>query len=357
MKPALALVAALLGLALLAGCDLDGDGSEAFSPTVAAPMPVTPAGFVAVEDGLEITQLAAGGGYVTWTTKFEDIAEADVRQVDMKTGKLTTVAHGAIALNGLASTRDWVVYALHPGAPVLYARSHDGTRARVLGRNVVGLLGARGDLVAWAQADGDEHRVVVEEMSTERQWVAATLPRCEEGRCFRIDAVSVSDGGVAFARGAIGAHPSQIWRRSFPDGELENVPVPNDPQPDLVPSSSGPAFTILGGRVRTWPFGRAAAEDDDLAGAAGAAVLGHERGWWFVSAGAGQSPGIYARAEGGSEQPLAEPPPPESGTEPMLAAFTWSGRQAFSAWGLYERESGEIESSVVQADGILPGAG
>jgi hypothetical protein len=227
----------------------------------------------------------------------------------------------------------------------------------VLSRHLIGSLDARGGRVAWAEMDGAEHRIIVREMTVGRQWVAAVLPRCEENRCYRIDAVSLSDEGVSFVRGAIGPHPSQVGRRAFAAARARLLSVPDDPQPDLIPSSTGPLFFTLGQRLLTWPFRQTVPERVAIpGGTATVAVLGYERGWWFVVRADGGASPLYARRDDGSQTPLAEPPSQSdsAGGAFLLEAFDWSGRQAFSAWALHGAEHGGIEASTIRAGRALP---
>jgi hypothetical protein len=352
---ALKLVVLAVASVWLGGCLGGGSSRESFPAGTESPMPAIPPGTLFVERDLEVQQLAAGGGYVVWTRKFEDVALAELQQLDVRTRAVETLARGDIAQFGLASTNDWVIYALQRESTRLVARSHDGERFIVLSRHLVGPFDARGGLVAWPEADGARYRIVVHEMASGRDWLAAVLPRCESGKCYRIDAVALSTQGVCFVRGAIGQQPSQIGRRSF-DGAEQRTPVPDDPQPDLIRSSNGPLFIAEGKRLLTWPFGArtprpapAAVRDPQQT------VLGHEWGWWFLVSADRVGGGVYAQRTFDSRVQLAKPPSrsPAYRGAPALEAFAWSGRQAFSAWAL-SSEGGEIATSIIRADATLP---
>jgi hypothetical protein len=111
--------------------------------------------------------------------------------------------------------------------------------------------------VAWAEQDGDRQRVLVRDMAAGHTWVAADVPKCVQGRCYRIDAVTLAAGGVSFDRGAIGSQPSLVVRRAFGARQSESVPVPGDPQPDLIPASAGPTYYALRRGWYRWSFGDA----------------------------------------------------------------------------------------------------
>jgi len=101
----------------------------------------------------------------------------------------------------------------------LFAVRHDGFGRRTLTANLAAPFAARGERVAWAELDQDTYRVVVRNMATGKQWIAAKVPRCVATRCFRIDGVTLADGGVVFSRGAIGfrfslATPFTAWSES-----------------------------------------------------------------------------------------------------------------------------------------------
>ena len=57
-------------------------------------------------------------------------------------------------------------------------------------------------------------RIVVSDLDANRKWVAAAMPRCIRGRCYRIDAVTLSDSGVVLsaARSADNPHWSSGGR-------------------------------------------------------------------------------------------------------------------------------------------------
>jgi hypothetical protein len=114
---------------------------------------------------------------------------------------------------------------------------------------------ADGDRLAWAEARGNRQRVLVRDTASGRTWVAADLPDCVAGRCFRLDTVTLADSGVVFSRGAIGPQASVVYRRRY-GGRLEHALVRNDPQPDLVPSFAGAAYFAYGRGWLRWDFGR-----------------------------------------------------------------------------------------------------
>src|SRR5829696_8441427 len=52
-------------------------------------------------------------------------------------------------------------------------------------------------------------------MAAGRTWVAASMPRCQGTRCWRIDAVTLADDGVVFTRVASNPDASTVMRRAF----------------------------------------------------------------------------------------------------------------------------------------------
>lgn len=202
--------------------------------------------------------LAVGGGFLVFAhaNGQQNATSAVIEQRTLHTGRTLRLASGSVPLYGVASTSDWAVYAAQAGPGVaLVAVRHDRTGRRTLTRSLLAPLAARGERVAWAEGDGVRQRVLVRNMHTGRTWVAADLPRCIGGRCYRIDFVTLADDGVAFDRGAVGPQPSFVLRRRF-DGPLERVLVANDPQPDLAPSSSGAFYFAYGRGWMRWDFGQ-----------------------------------------------------------------------------------------------------
>ena len=203
--------------------------------------------------------VAVGGSHVVAVRNngFENPTRSVVEDRDVRTGKIRVLATDALPNVGIASTSRWVVFGIPgPQRSVLVAVPHDGGPRVVLARALLTAIAARGDTVAWAEAVGTRQRIVVRTMSTGRTWVAADLPTCERGRCYRLDFVTLADAGVVFSRGAIGSFPSLVERRRFGGGRLERTQIVNDPQPDLVSSYAGAYYYAYGRGWMRWDFGR-----------------------------------------------------------------------------------------------------
>ena len=224
--------------------------------------------------------LALGGGFLVFARSNgqQNATSTVVEQRSLQTGRTRRLASDSLPLYGLASTSDWVVYAAQASRGIaLVAVRHDRTRRLVLTRSLLAPLAARGDRIAWAEGVDVRQRVLVRNMRTGRTWVAADLPRCLGGRCYRIDFVTLADDGVAFDRGAVGPQASYVVRRRF-DGPVEPALVRNDPQPDLVPSSSGALYYAYGRGWMRWDFGQKRPRLARIAGVPRTQVLALDRG-------------------------------------------------------------------------------
>ena len=210
-----------------------------------------------VLEGTPARAVSTDGRSVVWETFGSDegaVAALVVRE--LRTRRSTTLARNIAAQYGLAVVPDMVVYATSTLPPRLVAVSQGNGRRLLLARRLIAPFAWRGERIAWAEQDGQRQRVVVRNVSTGKNWLAADIPSCEGRRCYRIDAVTLADDGVVFDRGAIGPQPSFVVRRAFSAPRPEAVRLVNDPQPDLVPSSAGALYYALGQGWRRWDFGR-----------------------------------------------------------------------------------------------------
>ena len=202
--------------------------------------------------------IALDPGHVVWLVgSYEGETGPDlVVERDLATGRTRTLDTNVNRGYGVASTTDWVVYGKDtPAGPVeLRAIRHDRSDQFALSPNLVTSVVGRGELVAWGEEKGSLQRVVVRDMARAVEWIAAELPRCAAAGCYRLDAVTLAAGGVVFARGAIGPHPSVVGRRGFSDSGAVTVDIPGDPQPDLVPSSFGAAYYAFRRGWFQWDF-------------------------------------------------------------------------------------------------------
>jgi hypothetical protein len=247
------------------------------------------------EANRNLTPLVVTDQYVVWESAGgeESSVIPTLRQRDLRTNRIRILAQGVVPHFGLASTSRWVVYAVGRGSTLVAAR-HDGSGRATLSKQLVAPIAGRGEKVAWAEQDAKRQRVYVRDMATGTKWLAADLPRCASGRCYRIDAVGLAEDGVVFVRGAIGPQPSFIVRRGFSDPRPTSLPVPNDPQPDLAPSSAGALYYAFGRGWYRWDFGRSDSRLTRFRGARQIPVVRNEGNDWLVR--------VAAPCKGGLQQ-------------------------------------------------------
>jgi hypothetical protein len=260
-------------------------------------------------------------------------------QRELPRGRTTTLAGDVDPTQGLASTAKWVIYATSSG--VLTAIQHDRSGQRILTRSLIAPLASRGELVAWAESRGPRQRVIVRNMDSGTEWVAADMPRCRPGGCYRIDAVTLADRGVVFDRGAIGPQPSFVVRRAFSAARSSAIEIPGDPQPNLAPSSAGALYYAFGRGWYRWDFGSSrpvrTAFDN---GVRQPAVLRYEHGHWLVLARNGCQMGLRASMAGAQTVDLETAPRLLSllGIRHRICVYSlgvaWTGSQAVSAWAV-----------------------
>jgi hypothetical protein len=270
-------------------------------------------------------------------------------QRELPRGRTTTLAPDVDPTQGLASTAKWVVYATSSG--VLTAIRHDGSRRRILTRSLIAPVTSRGELVAWAEARGPRQRVIVRNMGSGTEWVAADIPRCGHAGCYRIDAVTLADRGVVFARGAIGPQPSFVVRRAFSAARPSAIEIPGDPQPDLAPSSAGALYYAFGRGWYRWDFGSSRSAQTPFGGQVRRPdVLRYEHGHWLVLARNGCEMGLRASRPGAETVDLETAPRLLSllGIRHRMCVnslgVAWTGSQAVSAWAVQPRA--EIDAHV-----------
>ena len=228
-------------------------------------------------------------------------------QWDLRDGHKVTLARNVDQFKGLASTSGWVVYVSGRVGGNVVAVQHQGSRRVVLGRSLATPLASRGELVAWGEDGGTRQRVVVRDMAKGVTWVAAAMPRCEKGRCYRIDGVTLANQGVVFARGAIGPGPSFVVRRRFSDARPERVELPNDPQPDLAPSSAGALYHALTAGWFRWDFGASSPRPVPLSSLGNADIIAYERGTFFLLERRGCDLLLHVQSVGGKRLAVAPP--------------------------------------------------
>jgi copper transport protein len=224
------------------------------------------------------------GRYAVWETFGSDEgAVATLEQRDLRSGATTVLARPIAPQYGLAATARETVYATAAVPPQLVVVRRGETRREAVSRRLLAPFAWRGDRIAWAEQRGERQRVIVRSLETGKERVAAEVPMCERGRCYRVDAVTLASDGVVFDRGAIGPQPSFVVRRHFTGPRPEKLELPKDPQPDLVPSSEGAVFYALGRGWRRWDFAQENPTSVPVVDEAGREqLLLRERNHWFV---------------------------------------------------------------------------
>jgi hypothetical protein len=356
--------AATVILLLAAACQGHASGGPA---TTTAPSGFSAAALVAPPEirpgaALVIRGEAAGlvavdAGHLVWESGplQSDQFRPYLRERPVGGGRATLLAASPDPMYGLASTPRWVFYARQVGSVrQLVEVHHGGSGRRVLAHVLIAPLAARGDLVAWAEQAGSRQRVVVMDADTQTEWVAADLPRCPGGRCYRIDAVTVTAQGVVFTRGATGTFPAQVVRRGFADDRPTSVAVRDDPQPDLIPDSTGALYYVLSQGWYRWDFGVRAPV---LVGGPEAGLetwLRREGNLTFTVSRRGCRYTVSADRPGRSSAPIARPQEliRLTGSSPdscvQMYALGWTGRQAVTAWAVVPKasESGHSDTGL-----------
>ena len=310
-------------------------------------------GALVVTQGGGIAPLSVAGGrrYLDWEMGplEESSAGATLVERELRTGQTAVLALNVDPAFGIASTADWVIYVSSAGgSQKLVAIRHGGSQRITLDDAApLSPLAASGELVAWAREVGERQQVVVFDMKSQRRWVATDMPRCVGQDCYRIDAVTLADEGVVFSRGAVGSQPSFIVRRGFSAREPETTELPNDPQPDLVPSSSGAVFYwLLHGWYR-WDFGSARPQRIVTPGNSRSTPLVSEDGRLFqlIQTGGCRSRIVVRRGRHRTTV-IAAPSRLHNLTQRQhgvlcasLNGLSWTGDQVLSAWTLLPRSS------------------
>ena len=290
-----------------------------------------------------IQTISTAGPYLTWEQGAFGLRapkKSPLMHRDQRTGKLKQLAADTLPQFGLASTSTQVVYATRGGSGVnLLSVRRDGTHRTLLTRSLAAPLASRGSLVAWAEQSGPWQRVLVRNLKSGRDWIAARLRRCDRAGCYRIDSVTLADDGVVFDRGAIGGQPSLVVRRRFRDSRPTTVRLPNDPQPDLAPSSAGAFYYWFQHGWIRWDFQGKRHPVTTIKGA-GSWVVSYERGRLLLLVGSRCRPRLVVQAPGGRR--IALPAPVSTPASPkdfgrlcrLMTDFSWMGRQLLVAWSI-----------------------
>lgn len=313
--------------------------------------------------GRAVSAALAGDRYVLWETAPPvEGGPPALLQRDLRTRRTSTLARDVASQYGLAPASDWVVYATATLPPRLAAVRRQGGRRLLLSRSLVASVASRGDRVAWAEQDSLRQRVVVRNMARGKTWVAADLPRCDGGRCYRIDAVALADRGVVFARGAIGPQSSFIVRRAFSAPRSESIALPHDPQPDLLPSSAGAAYYALGRGWYRWDFGQARPRRTGFPITGSNQPIRYEEGRWFLLTHGRCGDRIAARLPNGRTVPVTTPQQVRAfaGVSAdfcvTFAGLSWTGKQAVTNWVVSPPGSAHSHSEEGLTGVIFPSA-
>jgi hypothetical protein len=257
---------------------------------------------------------------------------------DLSTGTTRTLSSNVDPLFGLASTSGFVFYARSTGNSTSLVRvSHAGTQTRVLTHSLATPIASRGNVVAWGEQSGAAERVVA--YSGARRWIVAEMRRCTTGGCYRLGGVTVAKDGIVFTRDAVGSQPSIVMRSAFGSNGLQSVVVRHDPQPDLVPSSSGALYYVLSRGWYRWDFGSAAPRPVTFANSPLKQLIRHEgsRWYWLVRQGCGVR---LESSRGGKAAALAVPKRlvhvPRYLGRPctQLGALTVAGTDVIASWAI-----------------------
>jgi hypothetical protein len=267
---------------------------------------------------------------------------------NLATGSTRTFAGTVNPLFGLASTSRFVFFVRSSGNSTNVVRtSHRGTNARVLTNDLVTPIASRGSVVAWGEQAGPTERVVA--YTGTRRWIVAQLPRCTTKGCYRLDAVTVAKDGIVFTRDAVGSQRSFVVRRAFGTGTIQSIAVTRDPQPDLVPSSSGALYYVLLRGWYRWDFGSARPRPVSFANDAPKQLILHEgsRWYWLVrhdcsvrieSSAGGNASGLNLPAR------LAELGPQAGRTCIELGALVLARTHAIASWAIASKAAEEDHS-------------
>lgn len=290
-----------------------------------------------------IQTISTAGPYLTWEQGGFGLRapkQSPLMHRDQRTGKLKQLVADTLPQFGLASTSAQVVYASRGSFGVnLLSVRRDGTHRILLTRSLAAPLASRGSLVAWAEQAGSWQRVLVRNLRTGREWIAARLRRCDREGCYRIDSVTLADDGVVFDRGAIGQQPSLVMRRRFHDSRPTIVRLPNDPQPDLAPSSAGAFYYWFQHGWMRWDFRGKRHPVTTIRGARSWPVS-YERGRLLLLVGSRCRPRLVVQVPGGRRIAIPAPISTPASTKDfgrlcrLMTDFSWTGRQLLVAWSV-----------------------
>jgi hypothetical protein len=305
-------------------------------------------------NGFAVGPIASSGSrLVVETAGQEESVLGALLEQNLKTGAMRQLAVNPDANYGLATTSTAIIYATQKGDESnLVTVAPDGRQRRILSHSLIAPFDARGDLIAWAEANRGRQRAVVRDMRNGREVVAMEMPKCPRRHCYRIDRVTLADSGVVFDLGAVGqGYSSLVVRRVFDAAKPSIVKVQNDPQPDLTRSSAGALYyQFQRGWVR-WNFGEAKPHLTRFRGIA-PWLLDEEQGRLVLLSGAACKQKLVVRLRDGHK--IRIPAPASTPVSPKkfgplcrrVTGFSWSGRRLLIAWSLSPRISLEGHTDV-----------
>jgi hypothetical protein len=313
-------------------------------PAAAArlPSPRLASGALVVTTHAAAGPVSADSRHLVWESGpiESETLSPSIHDRNLATGSTRTFPGTVNPLWGLASTSRFVFYARTSGNSVSVVRaSHEGTHPRVLTRALVTPIASRGNVVAWGEESGPVLRVVAYGGAGEGRWVVARMRRCTTAGCYRIGDVTVARQGIVFTRDAVGSQRSFVMRRAFGEQGIQSIPIQDDPQPDLVPSSSGALYYVLLRGWYRWDFGSASPRPVAFANKPPKQLIAHEGSLWYwvvrhdcsvrlesTRGGNGAALNVPAR--------MANLGPDAGRTCTELGALAFAGAHAIASWAI-----------------------
>ena len=304
--------------------------------------------------GAAANALSIDGTSVLWETlPGEASGSAALVDRNLLTRRMRTVARNVAPLYGLASTTTSIVYATATVPVRLVALDRRSGRLVVLSDSLAVPFAWRGDRVAWAEAAGTRQRVVVYNLRRHETWTGADLPSCVGGLCYRLDAVTLADDGVAFVRSAIGSETSSVVRRAFAAPRPDVMRIEQDPQPDLVPSATGVLYYALDRGWYRWDFGVKRPRRVGALAARALSPIAYDGEQWLLLQHRGCDDAVVAGLNPTRTATLASPARAHAvaairtGVCVRLESLTWAGKRPVTTWIVVPRASHSAGATAV----------
>jgi hypothetical protein len=347
----LGLAAALIGASSAAA----GEGPAAgFAAATRTKPPPLASGALVVAPHAATGPVAVDPHHLVWESGplASNAFEPTLHDRNLVTGVTRTLSSGVDPGFGLASTSHYVFYARSSGNSTQLVRaSHRGTGTRVLTDALATPIASRGNVVAWGEQSGSVERVVAYGGAGTKRWVVARMPRCTSEGCYRLDTVTVTDRGVVFTRDGVGTEASFVVRRAFGMREAQSRTIRGDPQPNLVPSSSGALYYVLSRGWYRWDFGAARPRPVAFANRPLKQLIWHEGSRWYWVVRHGCSVHLQS-TRGGHAAALAVPKrvvrlgPNYGPTCTELGALAWAGSHMLASWAIPSEAAEEAHNDV-----------